>query len=244
MLSGKVALVTGASRGIGAAAAKKLASLGASVAVIYCGNDNAANATVEEIKSLYAVDAIAYKCDVASFSQCADVAKLVAAQLGPIDILVNNAGVTRDNLLALMSEEEFDKVIDTNLKGAFNMTKACVRGFIKKKQGRIINISSVSGLSGIAGQSNYSASKAGVIGLTKAVAKELASKNVTCNAIAPGFIETDMTKDLDAESFVKAIPLSRLGKPEDIASLVAFLAGDGASYITGEVIRVDGGLAM
>ena len=244
MLSGKVALVTGASRGIGAAVARKLASQGAAVAVIYSGNTEAANAVVEEITATYGVNAKAYQCDVASLEQCSQVVKQVSSELGAVDILVNNAGVTRDNLLALMSEDEFDKVIDTNLKGAFNMTKACVRGFIKKKQGRIINISSVSGLSGIAGQSNYSASKAGVIGLTKAVAKELASKNVTCNAIAPGFIETDMTKGLDAESFVKAIPLSRLGKPEDIASLAAFLASDSASYITGEVIRVDGGLAM
>lgn len=244
MLSGKVALVTGASRGIGAAIAKKLASQGASVAIIYCGNEQAANSVVKDCEMMFSANVKAYKCDVADLSQCQQAVKQVSSDLGAVDILVNNAGVTRDNLLALMREEEFDKVIDTNLKGTFNMTKACVRGFIRKKQGRIINISSVSGISGIAGQSNYSASKAGIIGLTKALAKELAGKNITCNAIAPGFIETDMTNGLDADGFIKAIPLARAGKPEDIASLAVFLAGEGASYITGEVIRVDGGLAM
>ncbi len=245
MLNGKVALVTGASRGIGASIAKKLASLGADVAIIYCGSEEKALAVREEVTTQYGVRAFAYKCDVSSLDECTQTVKQINADLGAVDILVNNAGITRDNLIMMMSEDDFDKVIDTNLKGAFNMIKATSRGFIKKKYGKIINISSVSGLSGIAGQANYSASKAGVIGLTKAVAKELGGKNICCNAIAPGFIMTDMTEGLGSEEeFLKAIPLKRLGKTEDVANLAAFLADEASDYITGEVIRIDGGLAM
>lgn len=245
MLNGKVALVTGASRGIGASIAKKLASLGADVAIIYCGSEEKALAVREEVTTQYGVRAFAYKCDVSSLDECIGTVKQINADLGAVDILVNNAGITRDNLIMMMGEDDFDKVIDTNLKGAFNMIKATSRGFIKKKYGKIINISSVSGLSGIAGQANYSASKAGVIGLTKAVAKELGGKNICCNAIAPGFIMTDMTEGLGSEEeFLKAIPLKRLGKTEDVANLAAFLADEASDYITGEVIRIDGGLAM
>ncbi len=245
MLNGRVAVVTGASRGIGASVARKLASQGADVAIIYCGSEDKAQAVKESIVSEYGVRAFTYKCDVADLNACTETVKQITADLGGVDILVNNAGVTRDNLLVMMGEEDFDKVVDTNLKGTFNMIKVCARGFIRKKKGKIINISSVSGLSGIAGQSNYSASKAGVIGLTKAVAKELGGKNVCCNAIAPGFIMTDMTKELGSEEeFLKAIPLKRLGKTEDVANLAAFLADEASDYITGEVIRIDGGLAM
>lgn len=243
MLSGKNAVVTGASRGIGAAIAEKLASLGANVAIVDYGNlDMAA-----ELKSKIGnnVKAEVYQCDVSNLESCKETIEKVIADFGGVDILVNNAGITRDNLLVTMEESEFDAVINTNLKGCFNMIKACGRNFIRRKYGKIINISSVSGLSGIAGQANYSASKAGVIGLTKSVAKELGAKNVCCNAIAPGFIQTDMTKDLNTEeAFLKSIPLKRLGKPEDVANLAAFLASSASDYITGEVIRIDGGLAM
>ncbi|MBO5452765.1 MAG: 3-oxoacyl-[acyl-carrier-protein] reductase [Clostridia bacterium] len=244
MLKGKTALVTGASRGIGAAIAEKYAENGVNVAIIYNGSEEKAKAVCDKAVS-FGVNAKIYKCNVAEFNECKETVAAVINDLGSIDILVNNAGVTRDNLLAVMDEAEFDDVIDTNLKGSFNMIKACSRNFIKKKYGKIINISSVSGLRGQAGQSNYSASKAGIVGLTKAVAKELGAKNICCNAIAPGFITTDMTKDLNAEEdFLKMIPLKKLGKPEDVASLSVFLADDISDYITGEVIRIDGGLAI
>lgn len=238
MLKGLKAVVTGASRGIGAAAAEKLSSLGAEVAIIYNGSEDKANAVAQKI------NAKIYKCNVADFNECKQTVDKIISDFGGIDILVNNAGITRDNLLMMMEENDFDDVIDTNLKGAFNMIKACSRNFIKRKHGKIINISSVSGLSGLAGQANYSASKAGIIGLTKSVAKEFGGKNICCNAIAPGFIETDMTKDLSADEFIKTIPLKRIGKPEEVANLVAFLSSSLSDYITGEVIRIDGGLAM
>lgn len=243
MLKGKTAIVTGASRGIGAAIAQKFASLGANVAIIYNGNEDKAKSVQSSITE--DVKCNIYKCNVADSGQCKDTVAKIIEDMGPVDILVNNAGITRDNLLITMDEEDFDDVINTNLKGCYNMIKACGRNFIRKKQGRIINISSVSAIMGIAGQVNYSSSKAGVIALTKVVAREFGGKNVCCNAIAPGFITTDMTKDLGSdEEFIKNIPLKRLGSPEDVANLAAFLASDFSGYITGEVIRIDGGLAM
>lgn len=243
-LNGKTALVTGASRGIGRAIALRLAEDGANVAVIYAGSADKAEAVVNEITAL-GVNAKAYRCNVADSAAVNETVKAVTNDLGKIDILVNNAGITRDGLMLRMKDEDFDAVLDTNLKGAFNMIRACYSGFIRKKSGRIINISSVSGIMGNAGQANYSASKAGVIGLTKSVARELASRGITCNAVAPGFIQTDMTENLgDNNPFLNSIPLGRMGKPEDIAAAVAFLASDSAAYITGEVLKVDGGLAI
>ena len=243
-LNGKTALVTGASRGIGRAIALRLAEDGANVAVIYAGSADKAEAVVNEITAL-GVNAKAYRCNVADSAAVNETVKAVTNDLGKIDILVNNAGITRDGLMLRMKDEDFDAVLDTNLKGAFNMIRACYSGFIRKKSGRIINISSGSGIMGNAGQANYSASKAGVIGLTKSVARELASRGITCNAVAPGFIQTDMTENLgDNNPLSNSIPLGRMGKPEDIAAAVAFLASDSAAYITGEVLKVDGGLAI
>ena len=243
-LNGKTALVTGASRGIGRAIALRLAEDGANVAVIYAGSADKAEAVVNEITAL-GVNAKAYRCNVADSAAVNETVKAVTNDLGKIDILVNNAGITRDGLMLRMKDEDFDAVLDTNLKGAFNMIRACYSGFIRKKSGRIINISSVSGIMGNAGQANYSASKAGDIGLTKSVARELASRGITCNAVAPGFIQTDMTENLgDNNPLLNSIPLGRMGKPEDIAAAVAFLASDSAAYITGEVLKVDGGLAI
>ena len=243
-LDGKTALVTGASRGIGRAIALRLAEDGANVAVIYAGSADKAEAVVNEITAL-GVNAKAYRCNVADSAAVNETVKAVTNDLGKIDILVNNAGITRDGLMLRMKDEDFDAVLDTNLKGAFNMIRACYSGFIRKKSGRIINISSVSGIMGNAGQANYSASKAGVIGLTKSVARELASRGITCNAVAPGFIQTDMTENLgDNNPLLNSIPLGRMGRPEDIAAAVAFLASDSAAYITGEVLKVDGGLAI
>lgn len=239
MLSGKTALVTGASRGIGRAVALRLAKEGARVAAIYHGNEENARSLEAESGGMIT----AYRCDVADFSSSEETVKKVIADLGGIDILVNNAGITCDKLLLAMSEEDFDSVLDTNLKGAFNMIRHTYKNFMKKKSGRIINVSSVSGLFGNPGQANYSAAKAGLIGLTKTVAKELASRNVTCNAIAPGFIKTDMTRDFERnEDVLSSIPLKRMGEPDEVADLVLFLSR--ADYITGEVIRIDGGIAM
>lgn len=243
MLNGKTAVITGGSRGIGAAIAETFSARGANVAIIYNGSEDAAKA-VKETAEKNGARAKIYQCNVANADDCKETVKAITEDFGGFDILVNNAGITRDNLLISMSEEEFDDVINTNLKGCFNMIKACGRNFIKRKYGKIINISSVSALLGTAGQVNYASSKAGVIALTKVTAREFASKNVCCNAIAPGFIMTDMTKDLAEEEFLKAIPLKRLGNPCDVANLAAFLADDTSDYITGEVIRVDGGLAI
>lgn len=246
MLNGKTAVITGASSGIGAAIAKKYASLGANVAIIYYkGNDGDANLVKDELMQNPGVKAEIYQCDVSNLAECTDSVKKIIADFGGIDILVNNAGITRDNLIVTMEESDFDAVINTNLKGCFNMIKACGRNFIKKRSGKIVNIASVSALNGIPGQANYSSSKAGIIALTKVTAKEFGTRNVCCNAIAPGFIATDMTKNLSTEEeFLKSIPLKRLGKPEDVANLAAFLADEASDYITGEVIRIDGGLAM
>ncbi len=243
MLNGKTAIITGGSRGIGAAIAEKFSSLGANIAIIYNGNTDGATA-VKNIAQSNGVKAEIYKCNVANAQECKDTVAAIIQEFGGVDILVNNAGITRDNLLISMSEEEFDDVLNINLKGCFNMTKACGRNFIKRKYGKIINISSVSALISTAGQVNYASSKAGVIALTKVTAREFASKNICCNAIAPGFITTDMTKDLPQEEYLKSIPLKRLGKSEDVANLAAFLADETSDYITGEVIRVDGGIAI
>ena len=242
-LNGKTALVTGASRGIGRAIALRLAEDGANVAVIYAGSADKAEAVVNEITAL-GVNAKAYRCNVADSAAVNETVKAVTNDIGKIDILVNNAGITRDGLMLRMKDEDFDAVLDTNLKGAFNMIRACYSGFIRKKSGRIINISSVSGIMGNAGQANYSASKAGVIGLTKSVARELAPKGITCNAVAPGFVATDMTAALPLtdEQIRTAVPLGRMAKPEEIADAVAFLLQ--SDYITGQVLCVDGGVAI
>lgn len=246
MLTNKVALVTGASRGIGRAIAKKLAEEGAFVIVNYNGSKERAEAVVSEIKEAGG-DAVAVGCDVSDNAACEAMMKQLIAEYAHIDILVNNAGITRDGLIMKMTEEDFDAVLNTNLKGTYHTIRHLSRQFLKQKAGRIINMSSVSGILGNAGQANYSASKAGVIGLTKSVARELASRGITCNAIAPGFIETDMTDAMPeaAKESVKAqIPFGKVGKPEDIAELAAFLASEKAAYITGQVIAVDGGMSM
>lgn len=246
MLEGKVALVTGASRGIGRAIAIGLAEAGADVAVNYAGNEAAAAEVVERIAALGRT-AIAIKADVADGGQVEEMVKQVLDRCGRIDILVNNAGITRDNLIMRMKEEEFDQVMNTNLKGVFLCLKAVTRPMMKQRSGRIINISSVVGALGNPGQANYVAAKAGVIGLTKSAAKELASRNITVNCVAPGFIETDMTDKLAEEyraQLLQQIPLARLGRPEDIAKAVRFLASEDASYMTGQTIHVDGGMYM
>lgn len=246
MLKNKVAVITGGSRGIGKAIALEFAANGADVALLYAGNRDAAGQTVEQALQ-YGVRAIAYQCDVRSFQAVKDTVTEILKDFGFVDILVNNAGITRDGLLLSMSEENFDDVIDTNLKGAFNMIRHLYSHMMKRRRGTIINISSVSGLMGNAGQANYSSAKAGIIGLTKTVARELASRNVTCNAIAPGYIETDMTAKLSdkvAQAALNMIPLKRMGKPEEVAKLATFLASDSARYITGETIRIDGGLCI
>lgn len=244
MLKEKVALITGGSRGIGKAVALKFAELGADVAVVAASKGEAAEKTVAELSDL-GVKAKLYACDISNESQVKETVDSVLADFEKIDILVNNAGITKDGLLMGMSEDDIDKVIDVNLKGTMFMTKALIRPFMKKRKGNIINISSVVGLMGNAGQANYVASKAGVIGLTKTVAKEYAARGIRCNAIAPGYIVTDMTGELNeatSENIKKMIPVGRFGQPEDIANLVAFLASDASSYITGEVIKVDGGM--
>ena len=246
MLSGKVALVTGASRGIGREIALTLAGYGADVIVNYNGSKEKAQETAAKIEAMGRKAAVV-QCSVADYEACGKMIEDMLAAFGHIDILVNNAGITRDNLVIKMSEEDFDAVIDTNLKGTFHTIKHMYRPFLKQKAGRIINLASVSGVLGNAGQANYSASKAGVIGLTKSLARELASRNITVNAVAPGFIDTDMTQEMteDAkEAALARIPLKRVGTPADIAETVAFLASDKASYITGQVISVDGGMAI
>ena len=244
MLKGKTAIVTGGSRGIGAAICKRFAEQGANSALLYAGNTQKAEETKAALQEM-GVKAEAYQCNVADAEQVAAVCKQIIKDFGGADILVNNAGITKDKLVPMMKVPDFDSVVDTNLKGAFYMIKQLYPVFMKQKSGKIINISSVSGLMGNPGQTNYSASKAGLIGLTKSVAKELASRNVNCNAIAPGFVATDMTENLsENNALVDHIPMKRFAQPEDIANLALFLASDQSDYITGEVIRIDGGLAM
>ena len=241
MLEGKIALVTGAAKGIGRAIALALAADGATVIVNYNGSAQKAEAVVDEIKAL-GKDSEAYQCNVANTADVDAMIKDVIKRYGRLDILVNNAGITRDNLIMKMSEEDFDAVIDANLKGCFNTIKAVSRQMLKQRAGRIINITSVSGILGNAGQANYAASKAGIIGMTKSAARELASRGITVNAVAPGFIETDMTDNQAENPLIDMIPLKRMGRPEDVADAVLYLVN--ADYVTGEVLKVDGGIAM
>ncbi|QUC68276.1 3-oxoacyl-ACP reductase family protein [Aristaeella hokkaidonensis] len=242
MLKGKTAIVTGGSRGIGKAIACRLASLGANIAVIYAGNTEAAESVCRSCTEAYDVEARAYRCDVSDFAAVKETVAQIKTDFGTVHILVNNAGITRDGLLAMMKEEDYDAVLDTNLKGAFNMIRHCAGLFIRNREGCIINITSVAGIMGNAGQCNYSASKAGLIGMTKSAARELAPKGIRCNAIAPGFIATDMTGNQADNPLLNAIPLGRMGETEDVAEAAAYLAT--AKYVTGEVLRVDGGIAM
>ncbi len=241
-LKGKTAVVTGGSRGIGKAVSLKLASYGANIAVIYAGNEEAANEIVKKIKNEYKVEAKAYRLDVSDFNACKETVAEIKNDFGSVHILINNAGITRDGLLAMMKESDYDAVLDTNLKGAFNMIRHLSGMFIKNREGCIINISSVAGILGNPGQCNYSASKAGLIGLTKSVARELAPKGIRCNAIAPGFIATAMTENQIENPLLERIPLNRMGNTDDVAEAVEYLVF--ASYVTGEVLKVDGGIAM
>ncbi|MGQ3481970.1 3-oxoacyl-[acyl-carrier-protein] reductase [Paenibacillus sp. TY11] len=245
-LSGKTALVTGASRGIGRSIALALAEAGANVAVNYAGSEAAATEVAEQIRAK-GVEAITVQANVGRADEADRLIKDMIGAWGKIDILVNNAGITRDNLIMRMKEEEFDQVIETNLKGVFNCLKAATRPMMKQRSGRIINISSVVGVLGNAGQANYVAAKAGVIGLTKSSARELASRGITVNCVAPGFIDTEMTQVLAddlRDNMLSGIPLARLGRPEEIADVVLFLASDASSYMTGQTLHVDGGMYM
>lgn len=242
-LDGKTAVVTGGSRGIGFAIAETLAADGAPVAVTARDEGRASEAA----EALGGAGGRGYACDVRDPEACEELVERVEDDLGPVEILVNNAGVARDNLLVRLKDEDWQQVLDTNLRGAFFMIRSVARGMMKRRSGRIINISSVVGLTGNRGQANYAASKAGLVGLTKSVAQELASRNVLANAVAPGFVETDMTSDLvdeAREALSDRIPLDRIGQPDDVASVVRFLAGPGADYITGQVLVVDGGMTM
>lgn len=242
----KTALVTGGSRGIGRAAALALAKDGMNVAIVFAGNTQAAEETLQQLQALGA-EAKAYQCNVADSEAVKTTVQQVLNDFGGVDVLVNNAGVTHDGLLLSAKEEDLERVLSVSLKGAFHMIQALYRNFMKKRAGRIINVSSVVGLHGNAGQTSYAAAKAGVIGLTKSIAKELAGRNVTCNAVAPGFIQSDMTNAMPEKArdvAIATIPLGRPGLPEDVAQTIAFLASDSAAYITGEVLRVDGGLGM
>jgi 3-oxoacyl-[acyl-carrier protein] reductase len=245
-LTGKTALVTGSSSGIGAAVAKELAANGAQVAVHYRGNEAGAQAVVDAIRGAGGECAL-FQADVSDVDQATELVKQVQSDFGGLEILVNNAGTTRDTLLMTMSPEAWDTVIDTNLRSVYAVSKAAIRGMIRKRWGRIINITSVVGLAGQAGQANYAASKAGIIGFTKSIAREVASRNVTVNAVAPGFIPsalTDQMADEHKEEVLKATPLGRMGTPEEVAWTVAFLASERSGFITGQVISVDGGLVM
>ena len=243
-MKGKIALVTGGSRGIGRAIAVKMAQEGCDVAILYAGRKEAADETVSLLTAAGA-RALAVQCNVADEKAAEAAVKEVAQTLGSIDILVNNAGIVRDGLAMRMSSEDFRAVLDVNLTGAFHMIRACLPQFVRRRSGRIINITSVSGMMGNPGQANYASSKAGLIGLTKTIAREVASRGVTVNAVAPGFIETDMTASMNESALQKglsAVPMGRIGKPEDVANAVCFFAGDGAGYITGCVLKVDGGM--
>ncbi|MBE6100513.1 MAG: 3-oxoacyl-[acyl-carrier-protein] reductase [Selenomonas ruminantium] len=246
LLDGKVALVTGASRGIGRAVALKLASEGAKVAINYAGSQGKAEEVKAEIEKMGG-EAILVQANVADSAAVEEMVAKVLEAFGTIDILVNNAGITRDGLLARMKDEDFEAVVDTNLKGVFYCTKAVAKLMMKKRSGRIVNMASVVGLTGNAGQTNYAASKAGVIGFSKSAAKELASRGITVNMVAPGFIATDMTDAMNEkarEAVLGTIPMKRMGQPEDVASAVLFLVSENASYITGQIVNVDGGMVM
>lgn len=242
MNENKVAIVTGGARGIGKAIVDKLASMGIDIAIIYGGSKEAAIKLAEQCSNKYKVKAIPYQCDVADFEKTKELVKQIKEDFGTCHYLINNAGITRDSLIPMMKENDFDDVIATNLKGTFNMIRHCSGFFIRNKRGHIVNISSVSGIMGNIGQGNYAASKAGLVGLSKSVAKELATKNICCNCIAPGFIETEMTENQKDNPIVKSIPLGRMGKASEVAEAVAFLIS--SNYITGEVIRIDGGIAI
>lgn len=245
-MKGQTAIVTGGSRGIGRATAIRLAQAGANLVIAYRGAEDAAEETKRCCEEA-GVQAVTVRCDVASDEQCNALVETALATFGRIDILVNNAGITRDAVLLRMDREAFDEVIAVNLGGAFNMMKAVSRPMIKQRCGRIVNVSSVSGLMGNAGQTNYAAAKAGLIGMTKAFAREVANRGITVNAVAPGFVETDMTAAMPAqaaEEMTTLIPMQRIGRPEEIAEAICFLAGENSAYITGEVLRVDGGMAM
>ena len=242
-LDGKVALVTGGSQGLGRAIALKLAENGADIAVVYVGPAGPAEETCKEIEAL-GRRVKSYVCDVRDEAAVNETVTAVGADLGKVDILVNNAGVTRDGLMVGMKDDDYNMVLDINLKGAFHMIRACFRDFMRKRSGKIINISSIAGLVGNVGQVNYAASKAGLIGMSKSVAKELGSRGVCCNCIAPGFIETDMTKNITEDNpLLLQVPMKRMGSPEDVANAALFLASPESDYITGETLRVDGGLA-
>jgi len=246
-LSGKNALVTGGSRGLGRAIALRLASLGARVAINYHANEDAARAVVEAIKATGKGEGVILQGDVSKSDEAQRVVKGTTDAFGRLDILVNNAGTTRDNLLAMMKEEDWDFIISTNLKSVFNVSKAALRPMMRQKYGRIVNITSVAGVAGNPGQANYSAAKAGMIGFTQSMAKEYGAKNITVNAVAPGFIPTDLTNSLPAEikaQMIRMTPLGRFGTAEEVADVVAFFASDAAAYITGQVLRVDGGLMI
>ena len=245
-LNGKVALVTGASRGIGAAIASKLASLGCDVAINYAGNIQKAEETLNSVKA-YGVNAQIYQANVANYEEVEAMTKQIIKDFGHLDIIINNAGITSDNLMMRMDQDSFDSVIDVNLKGTWNVCKSITRPILKQRSGVIINLSSVVGINGNVGQVNYAASKAGVIGLTKSLAKEFASRNIRVNAVAPGYVKSDMTAKLSeeiTEKVLENIPLGQLGVVEDIANSVAFLVSDEARYITGQVLVVDGGMAI
>lgn len=246
MLNGKTAIVTGAAKGIGRAVAYKLASLGANIVLNYRSSEEDAIKLEEELRE-FNVEVLRVKGDISKIEDVENLINLAKEKFGVIDIMVNNAGITKDTLILRMKESDFDSVIDVNLKGVFNCLKCISPVMVKQRHGKIINLSSVVGLVGNAGQVNYSASKAGVIGMTKSLAKELGARGINVNAVAPGFIETNMTEvlgDKYKEEAKKGIPLRRLGKPEDVANLIAFLASDEANYITGQVINVDGGMVM
>jgi 3-oxoacyl-[acyl-carrier protein] reductase len=247
MLKGKTSLITGASRGIGKGIAEVFAKNGSNIAFTFASSVEKAKAFEEELSAKYGVKVKGYQSDASDYNAAMALADQVVADFGSIDVLINNAGITRDTLLMRMSEEQWDEVINTNLKSTFNLTKACLKTFLKNRAGSIINMSSIVGLTGNAGQSNYAASKAGMIGFTKSMAKELGSRNVRCNAIAPGFIETEMTASLDADvkkQWIDTIPLKRGGSTDDVANACLFLASDMSTYITGQTINVCGGMVI